>query len=146
MPGPAHCFGSRASRSPHGERGLKYVVKQAHGNPPRSLSSWRAWIEMSDDALQAGVVVGSLSSWRAWIEIIGYCLTFGSNDGSLSSWRAWIEINTTYSWATPTLSLSSWRAWIEIYNGCYGVLRVAGRSPHGERGLKFPPVGEPVRQ
>ena len=69
---------------------------------------------MSDDALQAGVVVGSLSSWREWIEIIGYCLTFGSNDGSLSSWRAWIE----------------------IYNGCYGVLRVAGRSPHGERGLK----------
>ena len=36
----------RPSRSPHGERGLKYAVEIQATQAGRSLSSWRAWIEM----------------------------------------------------------------------------------------------------
>ena len=35
------------------------------------------------------------------------------------------------------LSLSARRAWIEIPTAPYSVRTAAGRSPHGERGLKF---------
>ena len=35
-------------------------------------------------------------------------------------------------------SLSSWRAWIEIKTGEKQDDKKLGRSPHGERGLKFP--------
>ena len=37
--------------------------------------------------------VESLSSWRAWIEISAACHPTGTAK-SLSSWRAWIEIRT----------------------------------------------------
>ena len=39
-PTPATC------RSPHGERGLKYDSHGAAQDHRRSLSSWRAWIEI----------------------------------------------------------------------------------------------------
>ena len=35
-----------ASRSPHGERGLKYTILVKGGVVEQSLSSWRAWIEI----------------------------------------------------------------------------------------------------
>ena len=35
----------------------------------RSLSSWRAWIEISPVYSIGLIYGGSLSSWRAWIEI-----------------------------------------------------------------------------
>ena len=38
------------SRSPHGERGLKSVTGNDNGSWTWSLSSWRAWIEISPDA------------------------------------------------------------------------------------------------
>ena len=34
-------------RSPHGERGLKYDVADERAVHDESLSSWRAWIEIS---------------------------------------------------------------------------------------------------
>ena len=34
-------------RSPHGERGLKFQLSLGSGRAERSLSSWRAWIEIS---------------------------------------------------------------------------------------------------
>ena len=34
-------------------------------------------------------------------------------------------------------SLSSWRAWIEIVRRAVHARRTVGRSPHGERGLKY---------
>ena len=34
------------SRSPHGERGLKYDVLRLSAIDSMSLSSWRAWIEI----------------------------------------------------------------------------------------------------
>ena len=56
---------------------------------------------------------------------------------SLSSWRAWIEIVIVTVTAVQSLSLSSWRAWIEIGMPSEMEARGAGRSPHGERGLKY---------
>ena len=37
---------AQQSRSPHGERGLKYGYSFNGGGSLRSLSSWRAWIEI----------------------------------------------------------------------------------------------------
>ena len=57
-----------SGRSPHGERGLKYVAPYRVDGLLQSLSSWRAWIEIVRRAV-AYVAGQSLSSWRAWIEI-----------------------------------------------------------------------------
>ena len=57
-------------RSPHGERGLKYVLVNSETLPHLSLSSWRAWIEMGCWWPRPRGRRVSLSSWRAWIEII----------------------------------------------------------------------------
>ena len=100
------------SRSPHGERGLKYCDRPLTADAGESLSSWRAWIEI--------------------VKNTGACPAIMS----LSSWRAWIEIPyTTEGMYAAIESLSSWRAWIEIVVGCIRGL-VRSRSPHGERGLK----------
>ena len=37
---------AEASRSPHGERGLKFDILIIGVNRSMSLSSWRAWIEI----------------------------------------------------------------------------------------------------
>ena len=55
-------------RSPHGERGLKYDSHGAAQDHRRSLSSWRAWIEIRPRPCRCRQL-RSLSSWRAWIEI-----------------------------------------------------------------------------
>ena len=61
---------------------------------------------------------------------------------SLSSWRAWIEILTHGDFLRKNVkSLSSWRAWIEITTATSNNQALAGRSPHGERGLKCGLVG-----
>ena len=57
------------SRSPHGERGLKWHVTGAEGVEQASLSSRRAWIEITFQVLITAGVAVSLSSRRAWIEI-----------------------------------------------------------------------------
>ena len=44
------------------------------------------------------------------------------------------------SWNPGDKSLSSWRAWIEIYRLAAWFAGCSGRSPHGERGLKYPTV------
>ena len=41
--------------------------------------------------------------------------------------------------AEPLASLSSRRAWIEISGNDLSAAKIVGRSPHGERGLKFDP-------
>ena len=101
------------SRSPHGERGLKYASTDCHPASVSSLSSWRAWIEITHSRWLRPHG-RSLSSWRAWIEIMLAPPAVILHKPSLSSWRAWIEI-----------ALSRWKA------------RKPSRSPHGERGLKW---------
>ena len=58
-----------ASRSPHGERGLKWLHRLEVGEERASLSSRRAWIEMCR-RWKSGRGPRSLSSRRAWIEIL----------------------------------------------------------------------------
>ena len=79
-----------------------------------SLSSRRAWIEIARSSDDGEGACGSLSSRRAWIEIMiqGYKLR---NIQSLSSRRAWIEMSWLIFWSSTLM----------------------GRSPHGERGLKY---------
>ena len=147
----------RVSRSPHGERGLKSNACWKQARQGRSLSSWRAWIEI-EKVNNESQPTKSLSSWRAWIEMKGQ-IHKTSWDESLSSWRAWIEISACQfdalwvfrslsSWRAwieidtrpchhgAPMSLSSWRAWIEIVNSRTRATPSVRRSPHGERGLK----------
>ena len=123
------------SRSPHGERGLKFVrVVEGDGNI-RSLSSRRAWIEIyyGIGLMQAlnrrsphgerglkfeECAIGSREPCRSPHGERGLkCLRHASRNvhgRSLSSRRAWIEINTPYDAHIALPSLSSRRAWIEI--------------------------------
>ena len=101
-----------ASRSPHGERGLKFscfrvfhriFCRSPHGERGLKWRRCRPW---------------TLGFW------------------SLPSRGAWIEIFVGQVIFMQEWSLPSRGAWIEISH----VLRhydVTGRSPHGERGLKF---------
>jgi len=56
---------------------------------------------------------------------------------SLSSRRAWIEIRCCFDKLVKVMSLSSRRAWIEIWVSEHLPEVTSGRSPHGERGLKY---------
>ncbi len=78
-------------RSPHGERGLKFIGPLQSGLLARSLPSRGAWIEMSafgEDVM----LLQSLPSRGAWIEIPpGFSGVSGVS--SLPSRGAWIEIS-----------------------------------------------------
>ena len=57
---------------------------------------------------------------------------------SLPTRGAWIEINPVRIWLSTTASLPTRGAWIEIVQSeIAGGTRIS-RSPHGERGLKYP--------
>ena len=79
----------------------------------------------------------SLSAWRAWIEIIVCSQCVSQCVRSLSAWRAWIEMmmgllqKCTQSRRSPLgeRGLKSEEK--------YGPVISSGRSPLGERGLKF---------
>ena len=79
---------------------------------------------------------GSLSSWRAWIEItsIGDLspLTRRSPHGERG-----LKSGSGMRRHDEPMSLSSWRAWIEITPVTWPSPKAASRSPHGERGLKY---------
>ena len=104
---------SRASRSPYGERGLKYRHRRKRRPQDQSLSLRRAWIEIRTEPFPA------------------------SRHASLSLRRAWIEIRTVRWQNTDCRSLSLRRAWIEIFDGGWRGGSRGGRSPYGERGLKY---------
>ena len=62
------CAG-RTSRSPHGERGLKWTGSLHYMSDDRSLPSRGAWIEMIWSAAREPIHLVSLPSRGAWIEI-----------------------------------------------------------------------------
>ena len=133
---PAHSWGTSSSRSPHGERGLKFVLPG--GDSPwhkRSLPSRGAWIEI----LLVGHVVlilWSLPARGAWIEIAadhepvyidssrspqgerGLKYESGAYNsflfGSLPARGAWIEIRSGKYTRAVVPSLPARGAWIEI--------------------------------
>ena len=102
-----------ASRSPHGERGLKSETNDG----------------------------GNVSQCRSPHGERGLKCKWGSIPShvkkSLSSRRAWIEIWKRSMLSTGAWSLSSRRAWIEIDGVSRSSLMAVCRSPHGERGLKY---------
>ena len=103
----------------------------------RSLSAWRAWVEIRKQKLKRSGTE-SLSAWRAWVEIADWTTTetsgkvalrmesVGRNNKpsdwtyrdwlqSLSAWRAWVEIcHASAPKSIASESLSAWRAWVEI--------------------------------
>ena len=94
------------SRSPHGERGLKW-----RGDPGRSPHGER------------GLKYEIINRQR-------------QGQLSLSSRRAWFVIICAPSPCRSKASLSSRRAWIEMPTAPAVRPRTSSRSPHGERGLK----------
>ena len=101
-------------RSPHGERGLKWIKQTKKLRVQRSLSSRRAWIE---------IIIQTY-------HLIGYCT-------SLSSRRAWIEIQWKLK-EKLLLTRRSPHGERGLKSGNSRQLRQCSgcRSPHGERGLK----------
>ena len=111
------------------------IIQEENAYYLRSLSAWRAWIEIMFAIITPGAHA-SLSAWRAWIEItITRCKI--SNSTSLSAWRAWIEISILLCMLCQLGSLSAWRAWIEMLQKLEMFRNQKSRSPLGERGLKF---------
>ena len=78
----------------------------------------------------------SLSSWRAWIEIKTYLIPT-HRARSLSSWRAWIEIAAHYISFTGKPRRSPHGERGLKFAQTDEVFRGVSRSPHGERGLKW---------
>ncbi len=109
-------------RSPHGERGLKSIYLKTIRKNTESLSSWRAWIEISRQAIRMAEIWSSLSSWRAWIEIF----VFGHHTIA----RKGRSPHGERGLKCMTLSIRR--------------IRKPSRSPHGERGLKS--VGLPIQR
>ena len=100
-------------RSPHGERGLKYCLVIHTHLLHMSLSSRRAWIEISSsNPIYFNVV--SLSSRRAWIEI--------QTQTAIRAARSVALLTESVDWNILSVALKP--------------TKNAGRSPHGERGLK----------
>ena len=102
----------------------------------QSLPSRGAWIEI-ESSIKVTFTSESLPSRGAWIEI--HCIFCAyTRHRSLPSRGAWIEICPGgRSWGRNQ-SLPSRGAWIEISCICFFRRMGSGRSPHGERGLKFP--------
>ena len=104
----------------------------------RSLSSRRAWIEIAPFAIfNRQDLLQSLSSRRAWIEM--FCKFGLSIIIAVALLTESVDWNQVYCNCISCVerSLSSRRAWIEIPFMFLSVIFFAGRSPHGERGLKL---------
>ena len=115
---PTTCatLAARSRRSPSGERGLK-------SRPRWGIRGLR----------------GSLPIRGAWIEMLRSHPT-GRIRRSLPIRGAWIEITIRVRGRPSRRSLPIRGAWIEI-RSCTGDVSVSGgRSPSGERGLKFEPA------
>ena len=61
--------GNSAGRSPHGERGLKFVIVLVYGANVASLPTRGAWIEIVEGPGMSEVPAPSLPTRGAWIEI-----------------------------------------------------------------------------
>ena len=102
-------------RSPQGERGLKYHLGGDHGCRCRRRSPQGERGLKSEQRGHVRHAASSLPARGAWIEIT-------------SSLRK----PTTPAWSLPARG-----AWIEIVAGFVLGSRSPGRSPQGERGLKY---------
>ena len=114
------------------EMGCAYNV----GIRPPSLPVRGAWIEMGKKQTKIIRPPVSLPVRGAWIEM-PHCRRTQSASPSLPVRGAWIEICPHWYQATCSRSLPVRGAWIEIIFFRFFCKSGAGRSPCGERGLKF---------
>ena len=106
---------NQSCRSPCGERGLKYYIVDAAELEALSLPVRGAWIEIRQKRQRPARASRSLPVRGAWIEI--------SPAGEASSGRC--------------TSLPVRGAWIEMILPAAPWICPTGRSPCGERGLKY---------
>ena len=148
----------KTSRSPHGERGLKSRCVSGKILLPKSLPARGAWIEIRcanagnnryccrsphgerglkclNDVLVFRTKM-SLPARGAWIEIRRRA-NIDQTAKSLPARGAWIEISLIFFGITILPSLPARGAWIEIQLRRWCKEFDIGRSPHGERGLKY---------
>ena len=111
------------------------VPPNLHLVPPKSLSTWRAWIEilicfcsalLHRVALYMESVDWNVKAWVIFTLIVSRSL-HGERGLKLS-----LEVKHHLSGQ----SLSTWRAWIEIPSLSFALYSLYCRSLHGERGLK----------
>ena len=135
----ANFAGQLQSRSPYGERGLKYFVASRYGFSLVSLSLRRAWIEIFSSASSRAETCRSPYGERGLksrsIEIFSQkvCRSPYGERG--------LKYSPPSNSRRRRQSLSLRRAWIEMATSSRaGVIR-SSRSPYGERGLKFTAQG-----
>ena len=147
------------SRSPHGERGLKYYGLLTFSPKSASLSSRRAWIEIIFPLRFVITFKKSLSSRRAWIEIEGifkvlYTLKCVALLTESVDWNCDIMHFSECRRVALLTESVDWNLYCIYIIHPLGVALLTesvdwnflpcsrgqerkGRSPHGERGLKF---------
>ena len=131
-------------RSPCGERGLKSTCRFLHPEIQPSLPVRGAWIEMTVSRRMM-IDSWSLPVRGAWIEMAGMRSMTQAQVVSLPVRGAWIEIARLQSQARAKWSLPVRGAWIEIRRLKLYPCKLARRSPCGERGLKFRADGDAPR-
>ena len=152
-------FAGTTSRSPQGERGLKFRFVLPFAPPFASLPARGARIEIGTCFLHVSAVCRSLPARGARIEMAthpswhartprrspqgerglksAYSSRHHSKPRSLPARGARIEIWRSPSSSGCPASLPARGARIEIFRGLYGFVIYRGRSPQGERGLKY---------
>ncbi len=136
----ANFAGQLQSRSPYGDRGLKYFVASRYGFSLVSLSLRRAWIEIFSRASSRAETCRSPYGERG----LKYRHPPGRDQRheSLSLRRAWIEMATSSRAGVIRSSRSPYGERGLKFDGDLTELAGgAGRSPYGERGLKFTAQG-----
>ena len=105
---------NEGSRSPHGERGLKLLFEGPLVVGDASLPTRGAWIEIGNIAVKHRHTA-SLPTRGAWIEIISWRVFAPAFPASLPSRGAWIEIKKKGRQIHQYPSLPTRGAWIEIW-------------------------------
>ena len=130
----ANFAGQLQSRSPYGERGLKYFVASRYGFSLVSLSLRRAWIEIFSRASSRAETCRSPYGERGLksrsIEIFSQkvCRSPYGERG--------LKLGVTVYAVVFGVSLFLRRAWIEMSLGSSYLTASLCRSPYGECGLK----------
>ena len=111
------------SRSPHGERGLKFRSRADVPVGHSSLSSWRAWIEIEHSRTACLIALGRSPHGERGLKcclpkhLVRTCRRSPHGERGLKCGLVRIVL-----------------------------MRMCSRSPHGERGLKFPDLSIPSAQ
>ena len=132
----ANFAGQLQSRSPYGERGLKYFVASRYGFSLVSLSLRRAWIEMATSS-RAGVIRSSRSPYgERGLKFDGDLTELAGGAGRSPYGERGLKLGVTVYAVVFGVSLFLRRAWIEMSLGSSYLTASLCRSPYGECGLK----------